>query len=546
MPTVSIGMNQINTGLHANPFSILGVTPQDDRRKIVESAEERALHLDGNLCSKARADLTHPRARLSCEMAWLPGVAPATVEKVLQMLADSPQAVLAEPGLSSLALANLMSDACERVPADESAASLAEFMSDFADLVDSIEPEAVLRDVNADRVIAGFPEVRGIDLVEEELAERRRTYRLALKNLLDSMHPTRLIDTMTGAVKRATRNGEKQGSTLIEDLVDSYEVEVQGFLHKERDNITTLLNAARETAPLGETALVVITARLEAVVRKWVRVAQPILISTKSRGIAHPMSMTVGNDLRNLSVELNNTHGMRNHLRSMIEFLRELFAELTDLMELLEEDSKAIGAFDETNDPHRISFRAKIGFPMFRRELGISPEGVVWNGETFPLETITRVRCGEMRHAPVGTGVIRYIIGFGDNYSEQTVKIFDQAIADVFIERLWRAVCVGLVSDMIAALAQGTSFHFESITIEDDAVTLVRENFFGLNDRVRVGWDEVGVGRKDGCFLIGQSNKSNVRGSACYVSTWNVHLLEHIVRSCLIRRCLKLSDSIRG
>jgi hypothetical protein len=539
-------MNQISTGLHANPFCILGVTPRDDRRKIVESAEERALQLDGNLCSKARSDLTNPRTRLSCEMAWMPGVAPATVEKVLRMLADSPQAVLAEPGLTSLALANLMSAACERVPMEEPIASVARFMSDFADLVDSIDPEAVLRDVNADRVIAGFPEVRGMELVAEELTERRRAYRLALKNLLDTMYPEKLIATMTEVVRQGTNGGDKPGTTLIEDLVDSYEVEAQGFLHRERENITSLIKSALETAPRGEIAVIPIMARLETIARKWVEVAQPIQICARSRGFVHTVSREVANDLRNLGIELNNKHGMPNQVRRMTELLQEIFAQLPELAERLEEDAEAIAGFGEQTEQHNVNFRANLGGKIFKREFEISAEGLHWRRRTFPLDSITRIRWGGTRQIVLGVQTdANYVIGFGDNRTEQIIELSNTALCDVFIERLWRAVCVRLISDVISALEQGTSFHIGNIKVADDSVTLVRRRSLRLNDLVRLGWNEVHVWRNDGHFMIGQQNNKNVSGSASYLRTWNTHVLEHIIRGALTKGSLKLSDSVK-
>ena len=46
------------TALHQTPFAILGVTTRDDRRRIVELAEEKSLELDHDVCQKARSDLT--------------------------------------------------------------------------------------------------------------------------------------------------------------------------------------------------------------------------------------------------------------------------------------------------------------------------------------------------------------------------------------------------------------------------------------------------------------------------------------------------------
>ena len=63
-------------GLSRNPFWVLGATTRDDRRRIVELCDALALELGGDDAQKARAALTNPRARLSQEVAWLPGVAP--------------------------------------------------------------------------------------------------------------------------------------------------------------------------------------------------------------------------------------------------------------------------------------------------------------------------------------------------------------------------------------------------------------------------------------------------------------------------------------
>ncbi len=549
-----IEMTKNNTSLHANPFCVLGVTTRDDRRKIVEMAEERALHMDGDICQKARSDLTNPRTRLSSEMAWMPGVAPRTAENMVRTLAESPRAVRSEHGLPGLARANLMAAVCELVAEDEPAASVAAFIRDFADVVEGIDPEEVLRDVNEDRAISGFPEVRGTDAVEEELAERRRAYRSALKNLLDTMDPAKLVATMTEAVTLATDDGDEHGPALIADLVDSYEVETQGFLQKESENIAALIESVREAAPRGEKAVDPIMSKLEKVARNWDSVAQPIQISAKARGIVHRPSRDVAYDLRGLGIDLNNEHGMLDQAHRMTDLLHDLFAELPEVVERLGEDAEAIaGLRRQAEERERnseqwardITFRAEVGL-VFKDELAISPEGLRWKGRTFPLDSITRVRWGGVRKSvngiPTGTD---YTIGFGDNRSEQVVEVRKEATYAGFLDPLWRAVCVRLMFEMIAALEQGKSFSFGDIQVEDDAVTLVRHKFLGSNERVRLGWHEVHVWSADGSFVIGQQSDKKVYGSASYIHAWNTHILEHVVRGGFKKGVRKLSDYLK-
>jgi hypothetical protein len=547
-------MNKNDTTLHTNPFCVLGVTTREDRRKIVAMAEERSLHLDSNVCQKARSDLTNPKTRLSAEMAWMPGVAPRIAENMMRTLSENPQAVRSEQGLPGLARANLMAAACELVADDEPASSIAGFIRDFAEVVESIDPEEVLRDVNEDRGVSGFPEVRGTEAVEEEFCERRRAYRSALKNLLDAMEPTKLIETMTEAVNLATDGGDAHGPALLDDLVDSYEMQTQGFLQREAENLSTLAESARQAASRGAQAVTPILDRLEKVARNWHGVAKPIQISAKARGIAHGPSQAVAYDLRGLSIVLNNEHSMLDKADRMTQMLSELFAELPEVVERLSEDAEAIDRLrrqaeerERNNEQWErdITFRAEVGL-LLKDELAISPQGIRWKARSVPLESITRVRWGGVSRSvngiPTGTD---YTIGFGDNRSEQVVSLRKYPTYSGFIDALWRAVCIRLVFETVAALESGQSFSFGNIVVEDDAVILVRRNLLVANERVRLGWHEVHVWSADGKFVIGKRDDKKVYGSASYIHMWNTHIIEHVIRGGVKKGVRKLSDYLK-
>src|SRR5690606_10507271 len=126
------------------------------------------------------------------------------------------------------------------------------------------------------RAVSGFPEVRALDQIETELAERKRYYRGAIKDALDRLPPTTLIRVMTDAVDGVTSGGEEHAPALIDDLVDNYEVETQGFLNKEAENVHKLIKAARDSANSGEAAVKPYVDKLDAVARNWDKVAQPI------------------------------------------------------------------------------------------------------------------------------------------------------------------------------------------------------------------------------------------------------------------------------
>src|SRR3546814_3249365 len=80
-------------------------------------------------------------------------------------------------------------------------------------------------------------------------------YRSAIKDALDRLPPTTLVQVMTDTVEEVTLGGEDHAPELIDDLVDSYEVETQGFLQKEAENVHKLIKAARDSANSGEAAV---------------------------------------------------------------------------------------------------------------------------------------------------------------------------------------------------------------------------------------------------------------------------------------------------
>ena len=527
------------TALHQTPFAILGVTTRDDRRRIVELAEEKSLELDHDVCQKARSDLTNPRTRLSAEIAWLPGVSPRKASQLVEGLLHDAMAVREESGLPTLAHLNLLAAAFEAVDSEHDAEDLASFIQEVAYLVDEIDPEDVLRDINEDRAVSGFPEVRALDQIEAELAERKRYYRSAIKDALDRLPSTTLVQVMTDTVEGVTLGGEDHAPELIDDLVDSYEVETQGFLLKEAENVHKLIKAARESANSGEAAVKPYVDKLDAVARNWDKVAQPIQLSAKARGIDHEASRDLAYEIRSLAIDLFNTHDMLTQSQRLIGLLQELFAELPEVSERVEQDADALAEiFHERKQAvarrdewaREITYRAEIGV-MFKDTLSISPDGISGKGQSFSLDSITRVRWGGVRHSvngvPTGT---TYTIAFGDKRSEAVVELKKEDIYSKFIDKLWRAVCVRLLGEMLEALKDGRDLYFGDALLHDDGITLVKHKFLGANERVRCTWGQVQIWNADGSFFIGSKDDKKTNVGISYIHVANTHIMEQLIR----------------
>src|SRR5437773_12579061 len=116
--------------------------------------------------------------------------------------------------------------------------------------------------------------------------------------------------------------------------------------------------------------------------------------------------------------------------KRITDLLQELFAKLPELVDHIENDANALGQIardiKELETQRReweqqITYGAEIG-ALFKSTLTISPKGISWKNRTFPLDGITKVRWGGVRHSinglPAGTS---YTIAFGDGCSEAVV-----------------------------------------------------------------------------------------------------------------------------
>jgi len=337
--------------------------------------------------------------------------------------------------------------------------------------------------------------------------------------------------------------------------VDSYEVETQGILQKEAENVHKLIKVAREHAGSGEAAVKPYVDKLDAVARNWDKIAQPIQLSSKARGIDHEASRDLAYEIRSLAIDLFNKHDMLTQSQRLTSLIQELFSEVPDVADRVEEDADALAdifqqrkqaAARQDEWAREITYRAEIGV-MFKDTLSISPQGISWKGQTFPLDSITRVRWGGVSHSvngiPTGT---TYTIAFGNRNSEAVVELKKQDIYSAFTDKLWRAVCVRLLTEMLEALKEGRDLHFGDALLHDDGITLVKRKFLGSNERVRCSWSEVHVWSADGSFCIGAKDDKKVNAGISYIHGANTHILEQAIRMAFKKPGLRrLSDLLQ-
>ena len=332
--------------LKSNPFYVLGATPNDDRRRIMALANDRRLDGDEAAVREARSILITPRKRLAAEIAWLPGMKADEVRQVLAAREKHPDVGLRMSRPPALARANLMADGL--VEADPTTIqSLAEWIVELAAAHDHIRADDVTTAVNEARLEAGVPMASQQDVVEE-LGGRRSHFRDGMERCLDGLAFSRMVEVVTSVVNLATQEGARHASPLIDNLVDSYyERKVREKMAASRQEIGKLVSQVRERVG-GNVAGIV--AQIERAVRGWDVMAQPTQVSLASRGMSHPASDEIMREVRNLAIELFNEHGLLQVTQSLTKTLREVFAEMEPITEVLDKDVSALdGIADKWN-----------------------------------------------------------------------------------------------------------------------------------------------------------------------------------------------------
>lgn len=525
------------TALHRNPFHRLGATVRDNRQRIITLAEEQLLQLDHDECVKARSDLLNPRARLSAEVAWLSGVSPRRAAQLVNQLLHDPAGARRETGVPPLARANLLAASLEADESDQVPLELALRIVEAATAVERINAAEAMREINEDRSIAQFPLIASEDQVAHELSERRRYYRNVFRTALDRLEPRQLVSAMTQIVDCAVKNGGR-APQLVHDLVDVFEVEAQTFLHDEAENIKALLAAIEDAAPRGEQFVSPLVASLATVARNWDGVAQPVQVSMRARGTDHMPSKQLGSAIRSVAVSLFNEHEMLEQAKRITDLLQDVFAELPEFAERLEEDAEALDNIEKSKAAsgrknaewaRELTYSAEVGI-VFKDVLSIAPDGVSWGRNRYPLDDVTRVRWGATRHSvnsiPTGT---TYTIAFGDVRSEAIVECRRTEVFSAFVDRLWKAVGVRLLVEKLTDLRAHREWRVGNAIVRDDSITLVHRKLRGSELTVRP-WSGVSISSASGALNIVAADNRAVGATLSYIDVANVHVLEHALR----------------
>ncbi|MDT0619941.1 hypothetical protein RM531_15845 [Salinisphaera sp. P385] len=533
--------------IEENPFHVLRANTRDSRQRLVELADEQTLLQDEQVVAEARSTLTNPRRRLAAEIAWMPGISPARCQDAANALVNKPSSLLKTKNGPLLATANVVASAFTKCAGELSKSQFADVVATICETFEHVDAEEIQSLLNQDRAISGFPEITELTLVEEALESRRADLRGLLRDSFNQLSSKALVYFLTHVVEETTDVGAHPAPVLLDDLVDAYEVDARAYFEQQDEAVRVAADNIKQAADIqaDEEQLSRLIDDFALLVKNWDVVAQPIQVSVRSRGLIHEASESMARLVRDLAVWLYNEHNQLDLAKRLTDLQHQVFAELDHVIEQVSEDAAALDDIalkraemiehsQEESEAWRdeMSYRAQWG-TIFKKQVEISADAIEWNGKETPLHSITAVRWGGTKHYTHGvpTGTTYKVVFKNKNGSPRIIELKNEAIYANLIERLWKGVCVRLLTEMLVELRDGGVRNFGQAVVRDTGVELPRSKLFGAKEHVLCCWGDLVVTNGGGCFVIKKKDEKKVNAVLEYQEDDNAHILETAIRA---------------
>lgn len=529
------------TAMASNPFAILEVTTRDDREKIMEAAEGRSLMIDADRCQDARAVLTNPRRRIEAELAWFPGASPGAASRAisartLDEIEDIPLGGVARINACLAVVAQ------GGVPTKELLVRLLDTISTEAE---GVSIDVLLRDINEDREVAGFPPFTSVDAAEHALADRRQEWRRAVAGMLASTPTLVMVEALYDLVDLMLVVG--RFPRLLHEMIDDYALRAQPFIKQELEAAERVITKIRGMVGWRPDALEPLLSVLDDLLTTWEKVTRPIQVSATLLGRTDEESEGLAFAVRSLSVDLFNDHQLLDMSKRVSSMVAANFNAIPKVADKVAEDAAALEELADQRQQREveIAYAADIGV-FGKSRLSIDASGLSWKGEYYPLDTISFARWGAVSRSvngiPTGTD---YLIAWGDWHSTAIVEFRNREIFEAFTSRIWKVIGERRLTAIVEKLGEGGTIRFGDAVVGNDVVVLKRKKMFGEED-VTCPWSQVSVSTLDGSLVIQGPPGSKASCALSYRDVNNVHFLELVIRKAFSDGKVRLSDAFTG
>lgn len=525
--------------LFKNPFYLLEMTTRDSKQKILEACDLKSLQGNPEDYTRAKAALLTPKARIAAEVSWLPTLSPARTLHLIETIKSKPNDVIHHlDGLDPLSKCNLSVEYISRVNFKGYEDILEKWILNISYSYEKIDANIILKMINEDRLIAGIPSIQSLDILEDEIIHHRQYIVDVIKSILNTVSNPDVL--MSKIVNHVTSAGTIQAPSIINDLVDKYQIEVQIHLNNIADNIRNIISTIYNDPKKNLTPHV---NNIEKLLRTWDQIAQPIHLTMQSKGLPDEHSTRLAHELRDFTIYIANKLDMHEHSKILSTLLLDIFKDLPIFAEKLSEDAivldeildeKKKNAAEEERWKKDIHLNTIIG----DNKLVISHDKIAYRGISLNTDEVDRVRWGIYKRSVNLIPVERkFTIWVGDGKRELEIECvrfleLESIVLERYIlivNKLWKAVCTRLLRESLMRLSNGESISYGDITVFKNGIHIWRRVFFGEDKIVFCPWTDLQVYSADGMYILQSKSDRKVKGSLSYRDINNVHILESII-----------------
>lgn len=326
-------MNSIE--LKKNPFYILDADPVDNRRTIINKADEASFMIDQELAAEAQNILLTPAKRIIAEIEWFLFTSQDAVKKLKKNIEENSCIVTTDLVSIDLVNALLFNISVSNI------FDIYEFGFQIAQIDEAFgntNENAIYTRINELREKAGFSLCERND-VRNELRKKRELIKRIIAEKLGEINRDDLVEFATIIAEKYIAEPNYSNGAVIDDVIDSYEVEMQATI----DEMTEIINCSIRDILQAKKAF--IPQKIEELitsVRKWDAIVQPLQLVSSDSGIPHEVSVSVGTEIRSLCIKLHNELGMTKEALLLTKTMEEVFSEIPILAERFEDDSNEL------------------------------------------------------------------------------------------------------------------------------------------------------------------------------------------------------------
>lgn len=322
--------------LSSNPFFVLRLPCSSGRRDIVSAAEELSFILDPEICINAQNNLINLDKRLSAEISWFPDLDKDTVLHIQERIDSNEE--LSTNGLSPLSKLNAVLYNFSISEEDDSF-EIGYAILDIDEQYSALDVSEIASIINENRESAKIASVQEKDIADE-INKKRDDIRQIITERLSSIDQDSYIELVTMLAEKCIAEDDYEDGIILTDVVDQYEVRMQSQLEEITEEIESHITRIQQLANDGA-----ISENIDSLIRriqKWDKLAQPLQLKSQASGMPHEISESLGRKLRDLALYLHNEKGETEAALTLVDAMKDVFAELDGLADLFDSDSDAL------------------------------------------------------------------------------------------------------------------------------------------------------------------------------------------------------------